>query len=72
MTEEIISIIRLDESVRHIEEDVKEIKGDMKEIKTLATQVAVTKSSLGRAWWFIGVITVVIFTTAGFAIRSIL
>ena len=66
-----------EKAIARIEEDVKIIKiaiiGDVENEDKIGIKghLALVRQSLGRAWWFIGVITVVIFATAGFAIRSV-
>ena len=77
MTGQDISVVI--ERIEHIKDDIDDVKTDVKEIKEaivgnsqpgLKTEVALTKQSLKRAWWFLSSIAIVILTSAAWIIRA--
>ncbi len=71
------AIARIEERIDNIKVDMKDTRADMKEIHEaivgkngLRTDMAVTKTSLARAWWFITGISMTIIGSAVWIIRS--
>lgn len=59
---------KLETNTEATEELVKIVKGDNSE--GLITKVALNRTSLARAWWWLGAISLLLLSVMGFVLRS--